>query len=200
MDAIIDKISENPLVALIAICEVGFWVVLAAGLCARYLLRWRRTSNVLLVSTPLLDVVLLVATVFDLRRGGEATAVHGIGAAYLGFSVAFGHSLIAKADAWFAHRFAGGPKPVKVPKHGPIRLRHEWVLWRRCALAWLIANSAMAFLVFVVGTPDKTEALWAAPSGWMVRLTVVLGAWLLFGPLWQMGSNAGNRDEERESV
>lgn len=91
--------------ALIAFCEIGFWVLLRAGLVARYVFKLRRTSNVLLVGTPVLDVVLLVAAVIDLRGGGEAGLAHGLGATYLGFSVAFGHSLIRWADV----RFAGDP-------------------------------------------------------------------------------------------
>ena len=99
----------EPLVVLIVACEIGFWVVLGAGLLARYALRMRRLGAVLLFCTPLVDVVLLVATVFDLRAGGEATSVHGLAAIYLGVSVAFGHSMLRWADQRVAHRFAGGP-------------------------------------------------------------------------------------------
>jgi hypothetical protein len=183
MGAIFDRIRENPMVAFIAICEIGFWIMLAAGLAARYLLKWRRTSNVLLISTPLLDVALLVATVFDLRRGGEASAVHGLGAAYLGFSVAFGHSLIRWADQRVHHRFAGGPPPVKPPRYGAAKVRYEWREWGKCLLGWAIACGVMLLLIFVVGTPDQTKALWDS-SGWISRLTLVLGIWLIAGPLW----------------
>lgn len=195
MGEIVEQIRANPLVAMIAICEVGFWVLLAAGLAARYLLNWRRTSNVLLISTPLLDVALLVATVFDLGRGGTASWVHGLGAAYLGFSVAFGHSVIRWADQRVNHRFAGGPPPVKPPRRGPQRLRYEWREWGKCLLAWAIACAAMLLLVLMVGSPDRTEALWQ----WMARLTVVLVIWLAVGPLWTMfsPSRAGTRDTER---
>ena len=82
---------------MIAACEIGFWVILGAGLVARYLLRWRRVGGVLLLCVPLVDVVLLVASVIDLRRGAEANFTHGLAAAYIGFSIAFGHSMVRLA-------------------------------------------------------------------------------------------------------
>lgn len=182
MGELLDTLRENPMAAVIGLCEIGFWIMLGAGLAARYLLKWRRMSVVLLVSTPLLDVVLLIATVVDLRRGGEASFVHGLGAAYLGFSVAFGHSMIRWADQRVAHRFAGGPPPVKPPKHGPARIRYEWREWGKCLLAWAIACGVLLLLIFIVGTPDRTNTLWS----WMGRLTVVLGIWFVTGPLWTM--------------
>ncbi|CAM5444816.1 hypothetical protein SGLAM104S_02192 [Streptomyces glaucescens] len=59
------------IVALIIACEVGFWVLLALGLAVRYLLKWRRTSNVLLLCEPVLELVLFVATAVDLKNGAE---------------------------------------------------------------------------------------------------------------------------------
>lgn len=107
--------------------------------------------------------------------------MHGLGAAYLGFSVAFGHSLIRWADQRVAHRFAGGPKPVKPPKHGPAKVRHEWREWVKCLTA--VASAAMALLSFVVATPAQTEALWGV-GGWMMRLGALTGIWLVAGPVW----------------
>jgi hypothetical protein len=175
----------SPLAVAIVACEIGFWVVLAAGLAARYLLRWRRTSVVLLVGTPLLDVALLAFTVVDLRGGGEATVVHGLGAAYLGFSVAFGHSLVRWADQRVAHRFAGGPPPWRPPKRGPGKVRHEWREWGKCVAGAAIACTVMALLSFVVASPAQTEALWGA-GGWMMRLGVLTGIWFVAGPVWTM--------------
>jgi hypothetical protein len=151
---------------------------------------------VLLVSAPLLDVALLAVTVVDLRGGGEATSVHGLGAAYLGFSVAFGHSLIRWADQRFAYRFAGGPPPAKAPKRGPARVRREWREWGKCLLGSGIACVVMALLSFVVASPDQTTALWGA-GGWMTRLGVLTGIWFVAGPLWTTVAEAGARIEER---
>ena len=64
---------------VIVACEVGFWVVLLAGLVARYVLRRPRLGGALLVCVPLVDLALLVASVVDLRGGGEAGVGHGTG-------------------------------------------------------------------------------------------------------------------------
>ncbi len=74
--------------AIIVACEVGFWLVLLAGLAARYGLRRPRLGGALLVYVPLVDLVLLVASVLDLRHGGQAGLAHGLAAVYVGVSVA----------------------------------------------------------------------------------------------------------------
>lgn len=165
------------LVFVIVACEIGFWVVLAAGLAARYLLRWRRVSTALLAAVPLVDLVLLGATVLDLRGGATADWMHGLAAAYLGFSVAFGPSLVRWADVRFAHRFAGGPPPpAKPPKHGPERRAYEWREFRKAALAWAIACGLLGIAILAVGDADRTAAL----LGWIGRLSLVLAIWSIW--------------------
>jgi hypothetical protein len=140
-------------------------------------LRWPKVSNVLLVCVPLVDVVLLVATVIDLNNGAKANVAHGLAAAYLGFSVAFGHSMIRWADQRFAHRFADGPPPWKPPKTGPGRARYEWREWSKCVLACGIACAVMLVLIFVVSTPSQTEALW---RDMMPKLGGITAIWLIW--------------------
>src|SRR5918998_1454330 len=118
------------LVAIIVGAEIAFWVVLAAGLVARYLLGRRTLGAVLLAAAPAVDLVLLTASVIDLSRGASAGFAHGLAAAYIGFSVAFGHSVIRWADARFAHRFAGGPPPPPRPR-GWAKVRRDWAEWCR---------------------------------------------------------------------
>jgi hypothetical protein len=115
------------LVVLIVACEVGFWCLLGAGLVARYVLRLRRTSAVRLAGAPVLDLVLLIASVLDLRSGSVAGPAHGLAAAYIGFSVAFGSTTLRWAD----QRFAGGPPRDRPPGYGQARARYEWRLWGR---------------------------------------------------------------------
>ena len=78
------------LYGLIVVCEVGFWVVLLVALAVRYLLAKERLSHALLLCLPLVDVLLLAFTAMDLRRGSTATFAHGLAAAYVGFTLAFG--------------------------------------------------------------------------------------------------------------
>ncbi|WP_028921080.1 hypothetical protein [Pseudonocardia acaciae] len=172
--------SQNPVLAVIVAGEVGFWVVLAVALVVRYALRNRPLSTVLLLSLPLIDVVILVATVLNLRAGATAGLGHGLAAAYLGVTVMFGHSMVRWADQRVAHRFADGPPPWRPPRSGPARVRYEWREWGRFAVAWVIAGVITLVLVAVVGDAARTEALWTAMS----RMTVVLVIWLVGWPVW----------------
>jgi hypothetical protein len=129
-----DFLSENPLVLLVGACEVGFWVLLTAGLAARYLLRARRLSTVLLLLVPVLDVALVSASLVDVAAGSPPGLTHGLAAVYLGGTVAFGHSMIRWADARFAHRFAGGPPPPRPPRYGAAKVAYEWREWGKIPL------------------------------------------------------------------
>ncbi|MEW9531975.1 hypothetical protein [Microbispora sp. NPDC049125] len=72
------------MLAVVIGCEIGFWVLLAAGLLLRYALRLRRASGMVLLCVPLVDVMLLVAAVVDMRSSATvATWQHGLAAAYL---------------------------------------------------------------------------------------------------------------------
>lgn len=172
----------TPVLIAILACEISFWVVLGAALVCRYLLRLRVLSRVLLLCVPVLDVVLLVLITWDLvAHGSTADFSHGLGAVYLGFTVAFGHRLIASVDAWFAHRFAGGPVPRRVPKHGRERLVHEWKDWGRMAACAAIATAVIVVISGIVGDAERTAELGA----WVGRVWLVAGVWLLGWPVWE---------------
>jgi hypothetical protein len=164
------------LLPVIIAAEIGFWVLLAAGLTARYLLGRRRSGAILLASVPVVDLVLLVATVIDLSRGATADFTHGLAAAYIGVSLAFGHSMVRWADQRFAHRFAGGPSPWRPPAGGRARARYEWREFAKAALAWAVSCGLLLGAIAIVGDAERTEAL----EAWIVRLTLVLGIWALW--------------------
>ncbi|TQM78734.1 hypothetical protein FHX81_1012 [Saccharothrix saharensis] len=115
---------------LIVACEVAFWVVPASGLLARYALRRPRVGGALLVGVPVVDLVLVVACAVDLRTGGTPGMTHSLAAAYPGISVAFGPYLVARAAAWFAHRFAGGPRPARPPLGVSSAVTAIWLVGR----------------------------------------------------------------------
>lgn len=177
---IFDVLADRPLIGVIAAGEIGFWVVLAAGLAARYLLRWRRVSTALLLATPLIDVVVLVATVVDLRGGGQSDFTHGLAATYLGFSVVFGRAMVRWADQRFAHRFADGPAPWRPPRYGADRVRHEWREWGKAVLACALAAGFLLAMIAMVDDPARSAALW----GWPARLGLIVGVWFAGRPLW----------------
>ena len=129
---------------------------------------------------PLIDLVLLVATALDLRRGRGRGFAHGLAAAYLGFSVAFGHSMVRWADQRFAHRFAGGPPPWRPPRGGWARARYEWREWGKAVLAWAIACGLLGAVVLAVDDPSVRGQL----VGFMAKLALVVAIWFVAFPLW----------------
>lgn len=164
------------MVALIVGAEVAFWLFVVGGLAARYLLRSKALSKVLFICVPLVDVVMLVAGAIHLSGGGTAERAHGLAAIYLGFSVAFGHRMIAWADQRFAHRFAGGPAPWKAPKYGPARTRYLWQDFGRAALAIGISVALLGGGILLVGDPSRTEVL----AAMMKPMGIVLAIWSIW--------------------
>jgi hypothetical protein len=175
--------------AVIVACEIGFWVVLASGMLLRYAFGRPRLGAVVLAGVPLVDVVLLAAAAVDLARGAEFETEHGLAAAYLGFSLAFGHSLVRWADVRFAHRFAGGPPPPPRPVKGSTeRVVAMWREWGRVVLAAAIASLVLGGLTLVAHA-GEAEVI----ASWAVRLWTVAGIWLVAGPLWESASRTTRR-------
>ncbi|MFJ3233707.1 hypothetical protein [Streptomyces sp. NPDC086787] len=166
------------IVGLIIACEVAFWVLLAAGLAFRYLLKMPRTGLALLLCEPLLELVLFVVTAVDLRNGAEPDWRHGLAAVYIGFTVGLGHSTIKWADARIAHRFAGGPPPVKPPKYGTARSVHEWKVAGRWTLAAVVAIVLLQAAVWYVGDDGGTGSLraWQMRMVWLIGINVIIAA------------------------
>jgi hypothetical protein len=147
--------------------------MLGAGLVARYLLRARRLSAVPLLAVPALDVVLVAASLADVAGESPPGLTHGLTAIYLGFTVAFGHSMIQWADTHFAHRFAGEPRPPRPPRYGAAKVAYEWRGWSKAALGWVITLGVMLTITAVAGTGVP------APLDWFAD------------PMWNRGARAG---------
>ncbi|GHE09914.1 hypothetical protein [Streptomyces alanosinicus] len=170
-------------VGWIIACEVAFWVLLAAGLTFRYGLRMPRTGLALLLCEPLLEVVLFAVTAIDLKNGAHPDWRHGLAAVYIGFTVGLGHSTIKWADARVAHRFAGGPPPVKPPRYGTARAVHEWKVAGRWVLASLVALALLQAAVWYVGSAGDTSSLrqWQLRMLWLIGINVIIaGSYTLF--------------------
>ncbi|WP_329221068.1 hypothetical protein OG352_29485 [Streptomyces sp. NBC_01485] len=159
------------IVGLIIACEVAFWVLLAAGLAFRYVFRMPRLGLALLLCEPLLEIVLFAVTAIDLKNGAEPDWRHGLAAVYIGFTVGLGHSTVKWADARVAHRFAGGPPPVKPPKYGMARAVHEWKVAARWTVAALVAVGLLQAAAWYVGGDGDIGSLRA----WQQRMLFVIG-------------------------
>ncbi|MFJ8615719.1 hypothetical protein ACIRD4_07655 [Streptomyces clavifer] len=166
------------IVTLIVLCEVGFWVLLAGGLALRYVAKKPRLGAAVLLCEPLLEVVLLVVTAIDLKNGAEPGLRHGLAAVYIGFTVGLGHSTVKWVDARVAHRFAGGPPPVKPPKYGMARAAHEWRTAARWIVAALTAAALLQAAVWYVGGDGDTGSLrmWQQKMLWLIGINLVIAA------------------------
>ncbi|MEV0370087.1 hypothetical protein AB0I10_09705 [Streptomyces sp. NPDC050636] len=176
-------------VTLIIICEVGFWVLLVAGLALRYLARMPRTGAVVLLMEPLLELVLLIVTAVDLKNGAAADWKHGLAAVYLGYTVAYGHYTIKWIDGHFSHRFAGGPPPVKL--YGMARAMHEGKLWLRTVLMVAVAAALLQIAIWYVGDSGNIESLRSSQLA-TLRIVVIHGVIALTYFLWQRKAPEGS--------
>ncbi|USB33340.1 hypothetical protein [Paenibacillus sp. YPG26] len=176
---------------LIIGCEIAFWVFVLAGLSTRYLFKNKRLGGLLLLGTPIADLVLLAATAIDLKQGANATAYHGIAAIYLGATVAFGHSIIKWADQQFAYRFAGGQKPQKKAKEGAEHARLERHGWYKHLLAWSIGSLILVVMMIWIGDRSRTAIF----ELFITRWAWVLGIDFLISfsyTLWPRKAKAGS--------
>lgn len=173
------------ILAAIVGCELAFWVVLLAGLAARYLLRRPRLGAALLILTPVIDAVLLVLVTIDLLGGGTASWPHGLAAIYLGVSVAYGKRMVAWGDVHFHHRFAGGPAPTKLTG-----ARYTAKCWRDVLLtgiAVILAAAILGSLILIVDDAERTAAL----SGYFRILGIIFAIDLIWATgftLWPKNS------------
>jgi hypothetical protein len=176
---------SNPphlLYLLIVGSEIAFWLVLLLSLAVRYLLRRDRPSRWLMSLLPVIDGLLLVFAALDLGRGARATFAHGLAAAYVGFTIAFGPLAVRWADAHFAHRFASGPPPPKLPAAGWAAVRFDLELWLRSIVAWAIALSLITGLIAYLGDRSELHPLHA----WYRFAFGSVVLWFIFGPLWSL--------------
>lgn len=184
------------IVTLIIICEVGFWVLLGLGLALRYFAGMPRASVAVLLCEPLLEILLLVVTAIDLKNGAEPDWKHGLAAVYIGFSVALGPELIKWADGRFAHRFAGGPPPVRPPKYGKARMVYEWKTAARWIVASAIAMGLLQAAIWYVGSDGEIGSL----QMWQQKMLFVIGVnvlWALGYTLFPKKAPGGTADAER---
>jgi hypothetical protein len=186
------------IVALIAACEIGFWVLLALGLTARYLLKWRRTGLALLLCEPLLEVVLLIVTAIDLKNGAEPDWTHGLAALYIGYTVGHGHRTVKWLDGHAAHRLGGAPRPQGPPRHGLARARHETRVWLGTLLGAAVATVLLQLAIWYVGDASRTTSLedWRHIA-W--RAAVIHGLVTLTYWIWPKKAPAGEPEAGREA-
>ncbi|MER6100313.1 hypothetical protein ABT154_31560 [Streptomyces sp. NPDC001728] len=180
------------IVTLIVVCEVGFWVLLAAGLATRYLLKMPRAGMALLLCEPLLEIVLLVATAIDLKNGADPSWEHGLAALYIGYTVGHGHRTVKWLDGHAAHRLGEAPPPAKPPRYGMARARHEGAVWVGSVVAAAVASALLLLAAWYVGGDGDTDGL----HGWIFvawRAAGIHGLIALSYAIWPKRAPVGER-------
>lgn len=144
-------------------------------------------------------IVLFAVTAIDLRNGAEPDWRHGLAAVYIGFTVGLGHSTIGWADARVAHRFAGGPPPVRPSRYGTARAVHEWKVAARWILASAVALALLQGAVWYVGDGGDTGSLraWQQRMLWAIGINVVIAASYTFFPKREPKGTAVARSHEK---
>lgn len=143
---------------LIVGAEVAFWIVILLGLITRYVFKKKGLGLFFLALTPVIDLILLIATTVDIWNGATATTVHGIAAIYLGVSLAFGKSMIHWADRQFTYYvLKTGTKPAK--KVGYEHARHGMKGALQHVLAFIIGAAFIFGIHTFIGDPDRTANL-----------------------------------------
>ena len=161
------------IVVWILTCEVGFWILTGAGVACRYWWRRPRLGVALLATVPVVDVVLLILTAIDLRRGASPDAAHGLAAVYVGFSVALGPDLIRHLDRRLALWATQAADSVDLQE----RARRQWRSFR---LAGLAAGISVVLLLAESAIMDGAQSQLKA---WVPNLGAVLVVWLVSGPI-----------------
>ncbi|RUL52036.1 hypothetical protein [Lysinibacillus antri] len=150
--------------------EITFWIVIIAGLFARYIMKWKKTSILLLLLTPLIDLALIALTVVDLKNGAIATTAHGISVIYIGVSIAYGKTMIAWADEKFQTWILKRPS-TKQTLFGIEKGKHELKMWLRHLVSFAIGSVMFWAIISFVGT-ESTEAIRGIWKTWSIVLLI----------------------------
>jgi len=152
----------------IVCCEILFWVFIVAGLIVRYGFRREKLGFRLMAMSPVIDIVLLLLTVFDLSRGSTATLAHGLAAIYIGVSLAFGKQMIAWADGMYRRVIL----KEQVAKERISRARRERNGFYRHILAFLIGGALLGAMILWLGNTEQTESLLRTLQLWGLVLVI----------------------------
>lgn len=174
----------NIIFVAIIIGEVAFWIFLLLGLLLRYKWGSQKLSILLLASTPIIDVFLLVFTYLDLSNGTKPHFFHGLSAAYIGFSIMYGHRTIRWADKWAAYKWSSGIRPVKKKLSGQENIRYQWKEFFRFTTCMAMVSALIAIAILIV---PFGESFWFIY--WIVNNIGLVILWLFFGPIRSIAKN-----------
>lgn len=157
----------NFIVWLIIFCEVAFWIVILMGLVTRYILNRKKLGFFFLALTPVIDLILLLATSLDLMKGATAESPHAIAAVYISVSLVFGKSMISWADDRFKYYIMKqGAKPPKLT--GLNYSKHYAKNWLKHLLSYIIGTGILHLIIYLINDKNRTEALNSTIHIWTI--------------------------------
>jgi hypothetical protein len=157
---------------MIVLCEVAFWVVILTGLSLRYLFNLKKLGFFFLALTPLIDLILIAITSFDLYRGATATVAHGLAAVYIGVSLAFGKNMIDWIDVRFQKYILKTDASMPEKLTGIPFANHYAKGFIRHLIAFAIGCSILALMIFYIDDSSRTEALYGIMKVWGFILAI----------------------------
>lgn len=156
---------------MIVACEIAFWIVIILGLTTRYIFKKNKLSIFFFALTPVVDLLLLALTSYDLYRGSTATIAHGVAAIYIGVSIVYGKSMINWADSRFQYYILKtGEKPKRLS--GRAFSKNESKNLIRHYAAFLIGGSMLGLIIFLINDPSRTESLFSVLKVWTLVLAI----------------------------
>lgn len=161
----------NSIAWIIVACEIGFWIFIIAGLITRYIINQKKTGLILLAMTPIVDLVLILFTSYDIYREAEITMAHSIAPIYLATSIVYGKTMIQWADERFLYYVKrDGPKPKR--RIGIEFAKHSLKGSLQHILAYIIGGALLLFMIFYIGDSSKTEILWGTLKTWGIIVLI----------------------------
>lgn len=175
---------------IILAAEALFWILVIAGMVARYVFRMPTASKFLLLAVPVVDIALLIAVIIELRSGQPAGIEHQLVGLYLGISIILGPGLIRWCDEKVRNLSSGKKRVPKVQKPFGAKMREELIFLAKWSLAVGVAFLINQGLMLVAINDAQREALSQASS--MPLTSIVLVA--LFGPGWVLLFEEGKKN------
>lgn len=174
----------NIIFLAIIVGEIAFWIFLLLGLLLRYKWGYKQISLVLLASTPIIDLFLLFFTLIDLSNGVKPHFFHGLSAAYIGFSIMYGHRTIRWADNWASYKWSAGNRPVKKKLYGKEDISYQWKEFFRFTICIIIISTLIALAFLIVPFEDTFWLIY-----WLINNVGMVIIWLLIGPIRSITKN-----------
>lgn len=159
-----------PILTLIIICEILFWVFAILGVFFRSIVKNNKLGRFFLILIPIDDVLLIIFNIVSLLIGEPFSYSHSLSGLYLGITIAFGETIIK----WLDNKI-NRVKTIKKKGYD-----YEMFHFKKWLLAVLIYVMVMGVFYFILTITGKTYNTFEALPGFVI-VTVI---WYVTGPLW----------------